>query len=110
MEITTKEAYIVFRTDEKSKFKEILKRFEELKATYKESNIIINLSDTIVNEIELELFKEISIEKANNGTSFVIVKKGMDMDKLSDNLVVVPTLQEAIDIIEFDEMTRSLDF
>ena len=110
MEITTKEAYIVFRTDKKSKFKGILKRFEELKTTYKESNIIIDFSNTVVNEIELELFKEISMEKANNGTSFVIVKEGMDIDKLSDNLIVVPTFQEAIDIIEFDEMTRSLDF
>jgi hypothetical protein len=50
------------------------------------------------------------VAHTNNSTSFVIIANGVDMDELPDELIVVPTMIEALDIIEMDEITRDLGF
>ena len=40
--------------------------------------------------------------------SFVIIVSDFDFNKVSDKLTVVPTLQEAHDIIEMEEIERDL--
>ena len=42
--------------------------------------------------------------------SFVIVSAQVDLDQMPDELVVVPTLQEAYDIIEMEDIERDLGF
>ena len=42
--------------------------------------------------------------------SFVIVSENIDIDKIHEDLIVVPTQQEAFDIIEMEEMERDLGF
>lgn len=110
MKITKKDGYVLFCTEKKMLFTSFFDEFNAQCDTFNKNNIILNLSNSIVNEEEIEQFNKISTKKANNGTSFVIVKEGINIDEISESLIVVPTFQEAIDTIEFDEMTRSLDF
>ena len=44
-----------------------------------------------------------------NGHSFVIVTNNIDIDSTPEELIVVPTLIEAKDIIEMEEMERDLN-
>jgi hypothetical protein len=42
--------------------------------------------------------------------SFVIVVNGIDADKVPDEIVTVPTISEAEDIIEMENIERDLGF
>ena len=57
---------------------------------------------------EILLFSHIGAEHKNNNKSFVIVYNGIDIDALPNDLMVVPTLTEAEDIIEIEEIERDL--
>ncbi|HAT63224.1 MAG TPA: ribonuclease Z, partial [Flavobacteriaceae bacterium] len=41
---------------------------------------------------------------------FVIVNNAINPDDIPDEMIVVPTLQEAADIIEMEEIERDLGF
>ncbi|MCF6351364.1 MAG: ribonuclease Z [Flavobacteriaceae bacterium] len=75
---------------------------------FKTKNIIIDLSKlkTNLNKNEILIFKEIAINKKENSTSFIIIDTNIEE---LEEVNVVPTLQEAIDIIEIDEMIRDLE-
>lgn len=45
-----------------------------------------------------------------NKKSFVIINAAIDPDVIPEELVVVPTLQEAEDVIELEEIERDLGF
>ena len=88
--------------------------FEKFKERYKEfkgEQLIIDFSDKINIEIkEILLFLKISVQHKKNGTSFVLVYKGISIDDLPDELNVVPTFNEALDILEMDAIERDLGF
>ena len=42
--------------------------------------------------------------------SFVLINDAVGIDELPDELIVVPTLQEAEDMIQMDEIQRDLGF
>ncbi|WP_372768556.1 hypothetical protein [Lutibacter sp.] len=88
--------------------------FVEFKDCYKEfigEHLIIDISDKINVEIkEILLFLKLSVQHIKNGTSFVLVCGGISIDDLPDELNVVPTFNEAIDILEMDAIERDLGF
>ena len=88
--------------------------FTEFKNCYKEfkgEQLIIDISDKINIEIkEIFLFLKLSVQHRKNGTSFVLVCKGISVDDVPDELNVVPTFNEAIDILEMDAIERDLGF
>lgn len=45
-----------------------------------------------------------------NKKSFVVVAKNVNFTGISEKLTVVPTIQEAHDMIEMDEIERDLGF
>jgi hypothetical protein len=53
---------------------------------------------------------DIPSTKKENGTSFVIIIKSLDIDALPEAINVVPTLQEAKDILEMENIERALGF
>lgn len=55
------------------------------------------------------LFQRTKMHQAQK-KSFVLVSSHLTHDDLSEEIVLVPTLQEAIDLIEMDEMQRDLGF
>jgi hypothetical protein len=76
---------------------------------FNDENIIIDLTKLEVTIDEIVSFKKISNQKRKNGTSFVIINATIDIDELPEEINVVPTLQEAIDVIDMDEMMRELE-
>ena len=54
------------------------------------------------------LFSPLSEAQKSNNKSFVIVCSGIEFDQVPDEIVVVPTLKEAEDIIEMEDIERDL--
>ena len=80
-------------------------------ATFKDQNIILNMSD--VKDItlkDLKLFTELSKIHKKAKKSFVIVVDSIDFNAVPEKLTVVPSLLEAHDIIDMEEIERDLGF
>lgn len=78
---------------------------------FENENLIIDFSEEFNIKIEeLILFLKLSVQHQENGTSFVLICKGINIDSVPDELNVVPTLTEAIDILEMDAIERELGF
>lgn len=98
-------------TQEKATVVELVKKLEVLYERIKNDNVIVNL--TSLNRIPLEYiveFLQISNKHRKAKHSFVIVTDKVNLDEMPDEIVVVPTMQEAYDIIEMDEIERDLGF
>lgn len=78
---------------------------------FSDQNIIIDLThNTDVTLFDIESFIGLStIHKAAN-KSFIVVAKDISFNDVSDEIQVVPTLLEAQDIIEIEEIERDLGF
>lgn len=76
---------------------------------YKNTNVIINLSN--VDDLSLQdviNFLPISNKHRKGNFSFVIVNPSIAISEIPDEIIVVPTLQEAHDIIEMEQIERDL--
>ena len=96
-------------TQEKATVVELVKKLEVMYERFKNDNVIVNL--TSLNKIPLEQIVEfLSISNKHRASkhSFVIVTDKTNLDETPDEIVVVPTLQEAYDIIEMEEIERDL--
>lgn len=73
-------------------------------------NIIIDLSQhTHFSLQEIDLFVAISNQfRVDYQRSFVLIITHLSYDELSEELVICPTLQEAFDIIELEDIERDL--
>lgn len=110
MNIDKTDLYVVLTPNQGNDFKVFFQQFNIATNKYTDNNIILNLNNYSLSLAELLQFKNISIKRIDLGTSFVIINKEVDLDKIPDELIIVPTFQEAIDMVEMDEMTRDLDF
>lgn len=102
---------ITIITQEKATAIELVKKLQALYPKYKNNNIIVNL--TTLGKISLEEiieFLQLSNTHRASKHSFILVTNKVDFDEVPDEIVVVPTLQEAYDIIEMEEMERDLGF
>ena len=78
---------------------------------YKNYNVVVDLtekSDTTI--ADLKLFSDISKMQLKRKKSLVLVVKNVNFNTLPKSIFAVPTLQEAHDIIEMDEIERDLGF
>ena len=74
-------------------------------------NVIVDLRKiTIKKDTEFLVLLHVAKQHIQSKTSFVIIANGVHVDALPDELVVVPTMVEALDIIEMDEISRDLGF
>lgn len=98
-------------TQEKSTIIELVKKLEALYPKFKNDNVIIALTslDKIAVEDVVE-FLNLSNMHRKAKHSFVIVSSNIDLDTAPDEIVIVPTIREAYDIIEMEEMERDLGF
>jgi hypothetical protein len=98
-------------TQEKATVVELVKKINDSYSKLKNNNIIVNL--TSLNKLSLQdviEFLELSNNHRGSKHSFVIVSNSIDIDETPDEIIVVPTMQEAYDIIEMEEMERDLGF
>ena len=107
--LVSNEGNITLITQETLEIKDLRKRIKEEYSNFSENNIIVNITsiETVTIEDILE-FLDISNTHRGNKHSFVIICNKIDIDDVPDELVIVPTLQEAYDIIEMEEMERDL--
>lgn len=92
-----------------------LKQFlENLNSSYQEiqnDNIVINLfSFSELSSGDILEFLNLSNRHRASKKSFVLVTDKVSFDQVPDEICVVPTLGEAHDIIEMEEIERDLDF
>lgn len=106
-----KDGNIAIITQQKASVIELVKKLDTLYERFKNNNIIVHL--TSIEKVtlpEIVEFLQLSNTHRKAKHSFVIVTDKIDMDKTPDEIVVVPTLQEAYDIIDMEEMERDLGF
>ncbi len=88
--------------------------FSELKenfSNFKNSNLILDFSQAVnTDERKILLFSPMCGRQKEQNKSFVIVSEGINLDDIPEDMVVVPTLQEAKDIIEIENIERDLGF
>lgn len=96
-------------TQEKSTIIELVKKLEALYPKFKNDNVIIALTSLKPISVE-EVVEFLKLSNMHRGAkhSFVLVSNYIDLDTVPDEIVVVPTIQEAYDIIEMEEMERDL--
>ncbi len=83
----------------------------QVPSKYKGQNVVLNLLK--YNSLELpELLQFLKTSNFHRKTkqSFVIVNDAIDIDEVPFEMIVVPTLQEAADIVEMEEIERDLGF
>ena len=89
--------------------KNFLKDFNKNLSNFKNENLILDFSNDINIDLEeILLFSQHSAVHKKNDNSFVLVYNGMNIDKIPLELVAVPTMKEAEDIIELENIERDL--
>ncbi len=79
--------------------------------SFKNQNLILDLSmDKEVKLKQIKLFSELSNAHKKGKKSFVMVVQDINFNEVPTKLTVVPTLLEAHDIIEMEEIERDLGF
>lgn len=111
MKIDNKETYVVL-ADDRQNLKEFASFLEyQIPNKYKGQNVVIDLTEN--NNLALEellLFLKVSNIHRKTKQSFVLVSDAINIDDIPMEMVVVPTLQEAGDIVEMEEIERDLGF
>ena len=77
----------------------------------KSNHLILEVSENLnIDEEKISLFLKLTSDFKSNGMSFVVIKSGIDIDNFPEILNIVPTLQEADDILEMEAIERDLGF
>lgn len=98
-------------TQERATIVELAKKIKILYSRFKNDNIIINLTSLrFLSTREVVEFLQLSNTHRSAKHSFVLVSNTIDLDDIPEELIIVPTLQEAYDIIEMEDMERDLGF
>lgn len=111
MKIENHPNYVVLE-DEKDDIIDFASFIEsQVPSIYKGKNVVLNL----LKYTSLELPQLLQFLKTSNlhrktKQSFVVVNDAIDIDEVPFEMIVVPTLQEAGDIIEMEEIERDLGF
>ena len=93
---------------------DILEFIENIALQYKQltdQNIIVDLlSHKKLSNAQIMTFLMLAKKHKKLKKSFVLVTSDADFNEITDKLTVVPTIQEACDMIEMEEIERDLGF
>ena len=110
MNIKHTENYI-FISSEGSSFSDFFNTFEEKHSDFEKNHLIIEISDKLnTSDKEILLLLQYAIKHKKNGTSFVVVYTYVNIDNFPETFNIVPTLIEAEDVIEMENIERDLGF
>lgn len=110
MRIEKKDTYTLLTTEENS-FENFFANFNSEYGSIEDSHLIILFSEDINTKIEdLLLLLNISSAHKQRKLSFICVANDIEIDTIPEELNVVPTLEEAEDVLEMDEIERDLGF
>lgn len=108
MKVKQKDSIVVFtsKSDSKEEFaQKIMQQYNQ----YKDLNIIVNFEGIDLLPKDFVSFEELAQKHRSHKKSFVIVGS-IDFDEIDNDITVVPTLLEANDIIQLEEIERDLGF
>lgn len=109
--IIDSDGIVVIITHENEPIASFVKEMNASYSKFKNENVIVNLSSFKEFSLEEMLhFLVISNKLRSRNHSFVIVTDTFNFDFTPDELIIVPTMQEAHDIIEMEEIERDLGF
>lgn len=110
MKVEQKSNYTIIKDTQGDLVAFVMKLTHEFKS-FENHNLIIDISShKNLSSSDLDAFLPLSDKQKIAKKSFVILTEDCDYNTVSDDLVVVPTKIEAIDIIELDEIERDLGF
>ncbi len=110
MIIEQKQDYITITSDENS-FDEFLTNFKNSYSEIENSNVFLSLSEKInTKEEDIFVFLDYSKKHSEKKTTFIVISNNVDVDKFPETFNIVPTLQEAEDILEMENIQRDLGF
>ncbi len=110
MKYEQKEDYILFSLEENN-FKEFSIFFRDQHHKFAKDNIIIYLSTKLIISVEdISIFLKYASLHQENGTTFVLVYTNVDVDSFPESFNIVPTIKEAEDILEMENIQRDLGF
>ena len=79
--------------------------------SFKNQNLILDVTrDKNLTIKDIKLFSDLSKLHKKGKKSFVIVAENIDFNDVPTKIIVVPSLLEAHDIIEMEEIERDLGF
>lgn len=97
--------------DTESDYMQFLEKVTAQYHSFKDSNLIIDIThDKSVDLASLKNFTDLTKAHKKNKKSLVIVADNIDFNKVPTKLQVVPSILEAHDLIEMDEIERDLGF
>ncbi|WP_067149079.1 ribonuclease Z [Pseudotamlana agarivorans] len=98
-------------TQEKVTVIELVKKIQALYPKFKNNNIIVALN-TLGSFTKADIVEFLELSKTHKAAkqSFVIVTNKIDLDLVPEEISVVPTIEEAYDFIEMEDMERDLGF
>ncbi|MCM4169906.1 ribonuclease Z [Arenibacter sp. TNZ] len=108
--ILDKEGNVTTVLQENISLNKFLSNLGDIYPKIKNDHIIINLfSFAKLTSNDVLEFLELSDAHRKIKKSFVLVTEKVSYDEVPDTICVVPTIQEAKDIIEMEEIERDLD-
>lgn len=110
MNITRKENFLIISNEEDT-LTDFASTLTRNHSDFQSENVVVDLGRfKDLETSQLLAFMELSNVHRTANKSFVLVNDSVGIDELPDELVVVPTLQEAEDMIQMDEIQRDLGF
>jgi len=73
-----------------------------------QEHLIVTLSDFEVSDRDFQWIEKIASDLSYRSLSFVILSEKLTYEVLPETVNLCPTLEEAIDFIEFEEIQRDL--
>ncbi|MCF6213131.1 MAG: ribonuclease Z [Flavobacteriaceae bacterium] len=110
MLVEKKKNYTLIKSESQN-FEIFLADFNTVYNNQKQNHLIVDLS--IINDATTENINKLLILSAQSKSlkkSFVVVVKNIDIDLVSEKITCTPTLLEAEDTLEMEEMERDLGF
>ena len=104
MKIVENDQYTLISVEESS-----FNKLKSLVLDVNSNHILIELHEDVLDiENKITFFLKTALDLNAKNKSFVIIKKGINFDDFPEILNIAPTLQEAKDILEMEEIERDL--
>lgn len=111
MKISATDTFVILE-DERDKIKDFASYLEfKIPKSFQGKHIFVNLLG--YDKMKLEdvlLFLAISTKHRKTKHSFILVNNAIDVDVIPPEIIVVPTLKEAEDVLEMEAIERDLGF
>lgn len=108
MKVKEKNNVVVFKKSSED-YSDFVEKIMNQPNLFIDKNIIIDLEEVSLRPSEIIPFEPLALHQRKQKKSFVIIAD-IDFDEVSEEIIVVPTLQEGFDIIEMEEIERDLGF